>query len=295
MIELRDEVLDEVKQLYFERRRVLLERRSARADRAEAERLAPRARESRPASTPGPAAGWAAPSFALAPCQPAGGTTMTRVAACALALALLGAAPAARLAGDLRGALRRDGADDGARFVELYGAPGTSLDGLVLEGVNGADGDVTHTLTLRARSAPTASSWWPTDERRRDLGGATPTCCSTSTSRTGPTRSCCATPRRVLDALGYGVFAAGRVLRGGGSAGADPPRARAWRGSSPTWTRTTTSRTSRPARRRPGVEPSGAGAGQRACSPPRSACCASARPESPPARWRTPAPARAHA
>jgi hypothetical protein len=46
LIELRDEVLDEINQLYFERRRVLLER-SQLPDpaSAEAERLALRARE----------------------------------------------------------------------------------------------------------------------------------------------------------------------------------------------------------------------------------------------------------
>ncbi len=34
------------------------------------------------------------------------------------------------------------GADDGQSFVELYGDPGTPLDGLVLEGVNGSNGAV---------------------------------------------------------------------------------------------------------------------------------------------------------
>ena len=33
------------------------------------------------------------------------------------------------------------GSDNGLSFVELYGTPGSSLDGLFLEGVNGANGN----------------------------------------------------------------------------------------------------------------------------------------------------------
>jgi hypothetical protein len=40
------------------------------------------------------------------------------------------------------------GADNGKVFVELWGAPGTSLDGYTLEGVNGADGAVGPVLAL---------------------------------------------------------------------------------------------------------------------------------------------------
>jgi hypothetical protein len=40
------------------------------------------------------------------------------------------------------------GSDDGQSFVELYGAPGTPLDGLLVQGVNGADGKVYASLKL---------------------------------------------------------------------------------------------------------------------------------------------------
>jgi hypothetical protein len=40
------------------------------------------------------------------------------------------------------------GSDDGQSFVELYGTPGTPLDGLLLEGVNGSDGKVYASLKL---------------------------------------------------------------------------------------------------------------------------------------------------
>ncbi len=40
------------------------------------------------------------------------------------------------------------GQDSGQVFVELYGTPGTLLDGLFLDGINGTDGSVYHTVTL---------------------------------------------------------------------------------------------------------------------------------------------------
>ncbi|MDG2333424.1 MAG: hypothetical protein P8Q97_04295 [Myxococcota bacterium] len=41
-----------------------------------------------------------------------------------------------------------ESSDDGQVFVELAGAPGTSLDGLRLEGINGFDGGVTTEIVL---------------------------------------------------------------------------------------------------------------------------------------------------
>ena len=40
------------------------------------------------------------------------------------------------------------GTDDGQVFVELYGAPGTDLTGLVVEGINGSNGAVTDSIAL---------------------------------------------------------------------------------------------------------------------------------------------------
>lgn len=40
------------------------------------------------------------------------------------------------------------GPDSGQVFVELYGTPGTLLDGLFLDGINGSDGSVYHTVVL---------------------------------------------------------------------------------------------------------------------------------------------------
>ncbi len=40
------------------------------------------------------------------------------------------------------------GSDNGLSFVELYGDPGASLDGLFLEGINGANGSAGPTIAL---------------------------------------------------------------------------------------------------------------------------------------------------
>jgi hypothetical protein len=40
------------------------------------------------------------------------------------------------------------GSDNGLSFVELYGAPGSSLDGLFLEGIKGANGSAGPTIAL---------------------------------------------------------------------------------------------------------------------------------------------------
>lgn len=40
------------------------------------------------------------------------------------------------------------GSDDGQSFVELYGTPGRDLAGLTLEGINGSNGAVTHSIVL---------------------------------------------------------------------------------------------------------------------------------------------------
>jgi hypothetical protein len=40
------------------------------------------------------------------------------------------------------------GSDEGLSFVEIYAAPGTVLDGLVVEGINGATGTVAGSISL---------------------------------------------------------------------------------------------------------------------------------------------------
>ena len=115
------------------------------------------------------------------------------------------------------------GADDGALFVELYGEPGTSLDGYVIEGVNGADGGVTHTLALSG-TIPADGILVIADQAS---GGGTLVAGAdlllNFDFQNGPDsvvlRDALGT---VIDALGYGVFEAGAVFAGEGSPAPDP-------------------------------------------------------------------------
>ena len=68
------------------------------------------------------------------------------------------------------------GADNGLVFVELYGTPGASLDGLVLEGVNGSNGAVGPVLALSG-AIPVDGFFVVADDRgdeRTDVPNADP-------------------------------------------------------------------------------------------------------------------------
>ena len=172
LIELRDEVLDEINQLYFERRRVLLERAQLRRPgepRGRAPRACARA-SSRPVSTPGPAAGGAAGRTALAPCNRSRRRNDhdTRRRERARPRALLGAAPAARLAGDLGGVLRRGRQRRRRRASSSSTAPPGTLARRARDRrrERRRRRGHAHAHARRAASAPTACSWWPTAPAR---------------------------------------------------------------------------------------------------------------------------------
>ena len=54
------------------------------------------------------------------------------------------------------------GSDNGLSFVELYGDPGASLDGLFLEGINGANGSAGPTVALAGVFPADGICRWPT-------------------------------------------------------------------------------------------------------------------------------------
>jgi hypothetical protein len=114
------------------------------------------------------------------------------------------------------------GSDNGNVFVELYGTPGTVLDGLSLEGVNGADGSVYITLPLTgvipgdgvfviADDAGDGSSLVGNADLVVEMD-----------FQNGPDSIVLRDAAGVLDALGYGDFTAG-VFAGEGSAAPDAP------------------------------------------------------------------------
>jgi hypothetical protein len=148
---------------------------------------------------------------------------MNCVQGAALVLALLGAGPAFALPVISEVFYDAAGADDGQTFIELYGTPGTSLEGLVIEGVNGADGSVTHTLVLSGSFGPDGlfvladrTSAGTTQVADADL-------LLDFDLQNGPDAVVLRGASGVLDALGYGVFAEGEVNAGEGAPALDPP------------------------------------------------------------------------
>jgi hypothetical protein len=115
------------------------------------------------------------------------------------------------------------GSDDGRSFVELYGAPGTALDGMRLEGVNGAGGAIGPVLAL-AGAIPADGFFVVAD----DLAGG-PTLVPNADLvlnfdfQNGPDSIVLRSGDVTLDALGYGVFAAGDVFAGEGAPAPDAP------------------------------------------------------------------------
>ena len=137
-----------------------------------------------------------------------------------LALAALGAhdAAAAQISELLYDAV---GNDNGTVFVELYGAPGTSLEGWRLEGVNGADGAVGPIVTLAGQIS--SDGFFVVADSD---AGATQVVNADQLAnfdfQNGPDSVVLRDALgNLLDALGYGLFAATDVFAGEGSAAPD--------------------------------------------------------------------------
>ena len=114
------------------------------------------------------------------------------------------------------------GSDDGFSFVELYGAPGASLAGLTLEGVNGANGAVGPSLALTG-VIPADGIFLIADV----TSGGTSFVAGADLLldfdfQNGPDSVVLRAGSVVLDALGYGDFAPGEVFAGEGAPAADP-------------------------------------------------------------------------
>jgi len=116
-----------------------------------------------------------------------------------------------------------EGSDNGLSFVELYGEPGSSLDGLFLEGINGADGSAGPTIALSG-VIPADGIWLLAD----DSGDGTSLVVGAHLIanfdfQNGPDSIVLRTADEILDAVGYGVFGAGEFFAGEGDAAADAP------------------------------------------------------------------------
>jgi hypothetical protein len=114
------------------------------------------------------------------------------------------------------------GTDNGNVFVELFGTPGTILDGLLLEGVNGADGNIYSSIMLSG-IVPDDGIFVIGD----DNGDGTTQVGNTDLIlnvdfQNGPDSVVLRDADGVLDALGYGDFTGG-VFAGEGNAAPDVP------------------------------------------------------------------------
>jgi hypothetical protein len=114
------------------------------------------------------------------------------------------------------------GSDDGLSFVELYGVPGSSLDGLVIDGVNGANGDVGPSLALSG-TIPADGIFVVADATSAGASSvAGADLLLDFDFQNGPDSVVLRSGATVLDALGYGVFAPGEVFAGEGAPAVDP-------------------------------------------------------------------------
>jgi len=115
------------------------------------------------------------------------------------------------------------GSDDGQSFVEIYGAPGSPLDGLTLEGINGANGAVTTQLDLTG-PIPADGLFVVAD----DSGDGSTAVVGADLVldfdfQNGPDSIVLRGPGGVVDAVGYGVFGPTDVFAGEGQAAPDAP------------------------------------------------------------------------
>jgi len=115
------------------------------------------------------------------------------------------------------------GSDNGLSFVELYGTPGSSLDGLFLEGINGSNGATGPTVALSG-VFPADGIWLLAD----DAGDGTSSVAGAHLIanfdfQNGPDSIVLRTADAVLDAVGYGIFAVGEIFAGEGAAAEDGP------------------------------------------------------------------------
>jgi len=112
------------------------------------------------------------------------------------------------------------GTDNGTTFVELYGTPGEMLDGMLLEGVNGADGNVYTSIALSG-VIPADGVFVIGD----DSGDGTTLVGNADLIlnvdfQNGPDSVVLRNTDGILDALGYGDFTGG-VFAGEGDAAPD--------------------------------------------------------------------------
>lgn len=114
------------------------------------------------------------------------------------------------------------GSDAGLVFVELFGTPGDSLDGLLLEGINGSGGSIYKTLSL-VGSIPADGVFVIGDDDGTTTAVANADLVADVDFQNGPDSVVLRSGSLVLDAVGYGSFGADDLFAGEGSAAPGAP------------------------------------------------------------------------
>jgi len=109
------------------------------------------------------------------------------------------------------------GSDAGLAFVELFGTPGDSLDGLLLEGINGSGGTVYKTISLGG-VFPLDGVFVIGDESGGSTQVANADLVADVDFQNGPDSVILRDAAAVLDAVAYGNFGVDDVSAGEGSA-----------------------------------------------------------------------------
>jgi hypothetical protein len=115
------------------------------------------------------------------------------------------------------------GSDNGLGFVELYGEPGTSLTGFTIEGVNGASGAVTDTLTLVGVIPEDGIFLLADDAGDGSSSVAGADLVLNFDFQNGPDGIVLRENATLVDAIGYGVFGPSEVFAGEGAPAPDVP------------------------------------------------------------------------
>lgn len=109
------------------------------------------------------------------------------------------------------------GSDNGAVFIELYGVPGTVLDDLFIEGINGSNGDIYKSVALFGTIPPDGVFVIGDDAGDGSTLVAGADLIAEVDLQNGPDSVVLRSAEAVLDALGYGDFS-GKIFAGEGNA-----------------------------------------------------------------------------
>ncbi len=113
------------------------------------------------------------------------------------------------------------GTDAGNVFVELFGTPGESLDGLMLEGVNGGNGAI-YLSVLLAGVMPADGIFVIGDDNGGVTSVANVDFIADVDFQNGPDSVVLRNAGGILDAVGYGNFSASDIFSGEGLSAPDP-------------------------------------------------------------------------